>query len=167
MDTDVFPKSWHSSNLKTEATFSSEISYFFTLMMKTADSCTLKITTAGSWGSLVTIYKTTRRQSLRVEGVAWSKQRILTAVNLGFSRPEPLEITTAGSWGSLVTIYKTTRRQSLRVEGVVWSKQRILTAVNLGFSRPEPLLLHSNSSSIVLKRLIGPRSRPPTSQKIW
>jgi hypothetical protein len=35
------------------------------------------------------------------------------------------------------------------------------------FSKPEPLLFHPNSSSIVLTRLSGPRSRPTTSQKIW
>jgi hypothetical protein len=34
------------------------------------------------------------------------------------------------------------------------------------FSRPEPLLFLSSSSSIVLTRLGGPRSRPTTSQKI-
>jgi hypothetical protein len=34
-------------------------------------------------------------------------------------------------------------------------------------SRPEPLLCLSSSSSIVLKRLSGPLSRPTTSQKIW
>jgi hypothetical protein len=37
----------------------------------------------------------------------------------------------------------------------------------LGFLDPEPLLLHSSSSSIILTRLSGPRSRPSTSQKIW
>jgi hypothetical protein len=36
-----------------------------------------------------------------------------------------------------------------------------------GFSRLESLLLISNSSSVVLTRLGGPRSRPTTSQKIW
>jgi hypothetical protein len=35
------------------------------------------------------------------------------------------------------------------------------------FSRPEPLLFLSSSSSVVLTRLSGPRSRPTTSQKIW
>jgi hypothetical protein len=35
------------------------------------------------------------------------------------------------------------------------------------FSRPEPLLFLPSSSSIVLTRLSGPRSRPTTSQKIW
>jgi hypothetical protein len=35
------------------------------------------------------------------------------------------------------------------------------------FSRPEPLLFHSNSSSVILRRLSGPRSRPTTSQNIW
>jgi hypothetical protein len=35
------------------------------------------------------------------------------------------------------------------------------------FSRPEQLLVLSSSSSIVLTRLTGPRSRPTTSQKIW
>jgi hypothetical protein len=34
-------------------------------------------------------------------------------------------------------------------------------------SRSEPLLFLSSSSSIVLTRLSGPRSRPTTSQKIW
>jgi hypothetical protein len=35
------------------------------------------------------------------------------------------------------------------------------------FSRPEPLLFLSSSSSVVLKKLSGPRSKPTTSQKIW
>jgi hypothetical protein len=34
-------------------------------------------------------------------------------------------------------------------------------------SRPEPLLFLSSSSSVVLTRLSGLRSRPTTSQKIW
>jgi hypothetical protein len=34
-------------------------------------------------------------------------------------------------------------------------------------SRPGPLLFLPSSSSIVLKRLCGRRSRPTTSQKIW
>jgi hypothetical protein len=34
-------------------------------------------------------------------------------------------------------------------------------------SRPKPLLFHPNSSSIVLTRLSGPRSKPTTSQEIW
>jgi hypothetical protein len=33
------------------------------------------------------------------------------------------------------------------------------------FSRPEPLIFLPSSSSIVLRRLSGPRSRPTTSQK--
>jgi hypothetical protein len=36
-----------------------------------------------------------------------------------------------------------------------------------GFSRPESLHFLPSSSSIVLTRLSGPRSRPTTSQKIW
>jgi hypothetical protein len=35
------------------------------------------------------------------------------------------------------------------------------------FSRPEPLLFLPSSSSVVLTRLSGPRSRPTTSKKIW
>jgi hypothetical protein len=35
------------------------------------------------------------------------------------------------------------------------------------FSRQKPLLFLSSSSSIVLTRLSGHRSRPATSQKIW
>jgi hypothetical protein len=38
---------------------------------------------------------------------------------------------------------------------------------NLGFLDPEPLLFHSSSSSVILTRLSGPRSRPTTSQEIW
>jgi hypothetical protein len=34
-------------------------------------------------------------------------------------------------------------------------------------SRPEPLLFLPSSSSVVLTRLSGPRSRPTASQKIW
>jgi hypothetical protein len=34
-------------------------------------------------------------------------------------------------------------------------------------SRPEPLLFLPSSSSIILTRLSGPRSRPTTSEKIW
>jgi hypothetical protein len=34
-------------------------------------------------------------------------------------------------------------------------------------SRPKPLLFLSSSSTIVLTKLNGPRSRPTTSQKIW
>jgi hypothetical protein len=55
----------------------------------------------------------------------------------------------------------------LRTEGVVWSAQRIPTAVNLGFLDPEPLLSRSSSSSFIVTRLSGLRSRPTTSQKIW
>jgi hypothetical protein len=37
----------------------------------------------------------------------------------------------------------------------------------LGFLDQEPLLFHSSSSSVILTRLRGPRSRPTASQKIW
>jgi hypothetical protein len=46
-----------------------------------------------------------------------------------------------------------------------WSAQRIPTIV-FSVSRPKPLLFLPSSSSIVLTRLSGPRSRPTTSQKI-
>jgi hypothetical protein len=36
----------------------------------------------------------------------------------------------------------------------------------LGFLDPELVLFHSSSSSIILTRLSGPRSRPTTSQKM-
>jgi hypothetical protein len=55
---------------------------------------------------------------------------------------------------------------NLRIGGVAWSAQRIPTAVNLGSLDQEPLLFHSSSSSVILTRLSGPRSRPTTSQKI-
>jgi hypothetical protein len=43
----------------------------------------------------------------------------------------------------------------------------VVSATNLRgryfrFPRPEPLLFHSSSSSVVLKRLSGPRSKPPS-----
>jgi hypothetical protein len=44
-------------------------------------------------------------------------------------------------------------------DGSLWQYSRL--------SRPELLLFLSSSSSIVLTRLSGPRSRPTTSQKIW
>jgi hypothetical protein len=49
--------------------------------------------------------------------------------------------------------------QLFRIEGVAWSAQRIPTAVNLEFLDPELLLFHSSSSSVILMRLSGPRSR--------
>jgi hypothetical protein len=55
----------------------------------------------------------------------------------------------------------------LRIEGIAWSAQRNPAAVNLGFLEPEPLLLSSSSSSVILTRLSGPRSRPTASQKMW
>jgi hypothetical protein len=53
----------------------------------------------------------------------------------------------------------------LRVEGVAWSAQRIHTAVNLGFL-DRSSYFHSSSSSIVLTRLSGLRSRSFTCQKV-
>jgi hypothetical protein len=53
--------------------------------------------------------------------------------------------------------------QLLRIEGVAWSAQRIPTAVNLDLLKPEPLLFHSSSSSVILTRLSGPRSRSTSS----
>jgi hypothetical protein len=60
------------------------------------------------------------------------------------------------------------RANVLRIEGATWSAWRIPTVViSARFSRPEPLFFLSSSSSIILMRLSGPRSRPTTSQKIW
>jgi hypothetical protein len=39
--------------------------------------------------------------------------------------------------------------------------------VVISFSRPEPFFFLPSSSSVVLTRLSGPRSRPTTSQRIW
>jgi hypothetical protein len=51
-------------------------------------------------------------------------------------------------------------------------ERRVVSAVDsvrpyFRLSRPEPLFFLSSSSSIVLTRLSGPRSRPTTFQKIW
>jgi hypothetical protein len=56
--------------------------------------------------------------------------------------------------------------QLLWTEGVAWPEQWIPTAV-FWYSRPNPLLFLPGSSSVVLTRLSGSRSRPTTSQKIW
>jgi hypothetical protein len=57
--------------------------------------------------------------------------------------------------------------QRLQIEGC-----RVVSATDplrkyYRFPRPEPLLFLPSSSSVVLTRLSGARSRPTTSQKIW
>jgi hypothetical protein len=52
--------------------------------------------------------------------------------------------------------------QLLRIEGATWSAWRIPPAVFSRFSRQEPLCFLSSSSSVVLTRLSGTRSRPTT-----
>jgi hypothetical protein len=54
----------------------------------------------------------------------------------------------------------------LRIECVAWSAQRIPTVVNFGFLDRSRYFFLSSSSSVVLTRLSGPRSRPAASQKI-
>jgi hypothetical protein len=49
----------------------------------------------------------------------------------------------------------------LRIDGVEWSAKQIPTSVFL-VPRPQPLFFLPSSSSIVLTRLSGPRSRPTT-----
>jgi hypothetical protein len=64
----------------------------------------------------------------------------------------------------------TDRRLSAKL---VWIEgYRVVSAANplrpySRISRPESLLCLSSSSSIVLTKLSGPCSRPPTSRKIW
>jgi hypothetical protein len=53
----------------------------------------------------------------------------------------------------------------LRVEGITWSVQRIPTAVNIGFLDRRWLLFHSSTSSVILTRLRGPRSRTTATQE--
>jgi hypothetical protein len=71
--------------------------------------------------------------------------------------------------GRATAAYRRSYANILRTEVVAWLVQRIPTAVNLGFLDPETQIFHSNSSSVILTRLSGPRSRPNTSnsQKIW
>jgi hypothetical protein len=59
-----------------------------------------------------------------------------------------------------------TDRATAACRGVAQSARRIPYGRIL-LSRPEPLLFLSSSSSVVLMRLSGPRSRPTTSQKVW
>jgi hypothetical protein len=59
-----------------------------------------------------------------------------------------------------------TGRGILQVEGVNGQRDGSPRPYSR-ISRPEPLLSLSSSSSVVLTRLSGPRSRPTTSQKIW
>jgi hypothetical protein len=62
-------------------------------------------------------------------------------------------------------VYRRSYGKLLRIQGLTWWGQRIPTAVNLDFLDPKPLLIHSSSSSFILPRLSGPRSRPSTSKK--
>jgi hypothetical protein len=50
---------------------------------------------------------------------------------------------------------------------VAWLARQSPMAVNLAFPRPEPLISLSYSSSFILMKLSGPRSRPTAAQKIW
>jgi hypothetical protein len=71
---------------------------------------------------------------------------------------------------SLALVRKQTlpaERPPLQIDCVARPAPRIPMAVNLDFLDPEPLLFHSSSSSVILTRLSGPRSRPAISQKIW
>jgi hypothetical protein len=59
-----------------------------------------------------------------------------------------------------------------QVSANFWGWCRVVSATDppghyFRFPRPEPLLFHWSSSSIILTRLSGPRSRPTNSQKIW
>jgi hypothetical protein len=56
--------------------------------------------------------------------------------------------------------------QLLRAEGVTWPARRIPLAVFSILDRSR-YFFFSSSSSIILTRLSGPRSRPTTSEKIW
>jgi hypothetical protein len=55
----------------------------------------------------------------------------------------------------------------LRIDGVAWSAQQNPTSVNIDFLDPEPLRFNSCSSSVIITRLSGHRSRTTASQKIW
>jgi hypothetical protein len=84
----------------------------------------------------------------------WLKTRLKTKLNLETwvrERPPFVNEVSANFFGSRVL-----RGQR---DGFLLPYSRL--------SRPEPLLFLPSSSSIVLKRLSGPRSRPTTSQKIW
>jgi hypothetical protein len=58
---------------------------------------------------------------------------------------------------------RTIRKVDLKLVSCVTDPLRPYSRI----SRPEPLLFLPSSSSVVLTRLGGPRSRPTTSQKIW
>jgi hypothetical protein len=71
--------------------------------------------------------------------------------------------------------YTDRSRSAKYVSTLAYGECRVVSAVsatdpqghNLGLLDTEPLLYYSRSSSIILTRLSGPRSRPTTSQKIW
>ena len=54
-----------------------------------------------------------------------------------------------------------------RQRGVTWSAQRLPRPLISVFQTGAATFFYPSSSSIDLTRLSGPRSRPPTTQKIW
>jgi hypothetical protein len=115
----------------------------------------------------------------RATGYGMDHRRIGVRVPVGWRiftflcRPDRIwgpRITNSVAWVSERTIPTAVCRRSwcqfLRLEGVTWSAWRIPMAVFSAF-RPEPLPSIPSSSSVVLTRLGGPRSRPTASHKIW
>jgi hypothetical protein len=86
------------------------------------------------------------RNIVSKNSVAWARERIIPT-----EQPPLVGEVSANFWGSRMP--RGQRDGSLRP----YSR----------FYRPEPQPFLSSSSSIVLTRLSGPRSRPTTSQKIW
>jgi hypothetical protein len=63
--------------------------------------------------------------------------------------------------------YCCSRDSSVGIVTKLWGERTTNVSSRLALSRPESLLFLPSSSSIVLKRLSGPRSGPTTFQKIW
>jgi hypothetical protein len=78
--------------------------------------------------------------------VSWVRERTIST-----ERPPLVDEVSANFWGKKVP--RGQRDGSLRPYSLL--------------SRPEPLLFLSGSSSVVLTRLSGPRSKPNTYQKMW
>jgi hypothetical protein len=66
-------------------------------------------------------------------------------------------------WGGVDWIDRAQDRDQWRAVVNTVTNLRVLSRL----SRPDPLLFPSSSSSIVLTRLSGSRSRPSTSHNIW
>jgi hypothetical protein len=110
-----------------------------------------------------TVVSRNYNEILRVNSIEFAVQQSSTKSNKQTSWPE-----------SASELYRPSNRRlsakllsSFANRGVSHSQRGGSLRPDSRFSRPEPLLFLPSSSSFVLKRTSGPRSRHTTSQEIW